>query len=812
MDIDIDSVDAMTVARLKEHLSELGLPKSGLKADLANRLKEALSDSRQNAEEQDDEIYEADAADEFEDEEDEEKDEVLEAEIDDEVFEAEILEAEMIDEDEFELSAVASDEAKQQASDDDHDGDGGDGDGDARDDEDEFGESDLIIDEALSRAPSRPKKKSFTPKKSQKAKQKQKIPKQKTAKSHPSSRPEPSSKATLLDGVISGEFIDDSSKEDGSEVGEEGELGVSSEAPETTGESRLSRIKSSPMTISVALIVVLLLAGAGWFQWMQGSQSFSAEPLRYGDKMSFTMTDGTLQASGEDMVKLIRDRAGGALDDACGELSLTYSGTGEVAIRKGETSDIAFPSDRRFVGAIEANDAYGRVMLAAEQTISYDLLVDLEGQTWSTVNPSNCGSMTWSLDRNELDATVTSFTELTERIVFRTESEFKFTTAEDVSSEVEAVSFGGTGVAAFDQLLPMIFRPTSPLPLYDYFGLTVLEEGVTGEQDDWIWVVGADIKKNGERVVPVQMEHKEIGRCLGHARIGLLLREGSPWPIEQSVDILLAKDRKSSDCGFVMSTAMDLAFPDGQLKIAYTMTETGSASGERLIDWHEIYSARPSVGFDIPSDSDKERWVNHMPDNSTSRPFTLEGAVSCLVSSDPNSIKSTVEEGGYLWRVESDRSGPDVWNLTWVDPGGDAGWVRVQDAGGGNCTVLEDIRLDEADSPSPNRGAIPDTLTLDKLESRVLSISRYPTLQAQFAAGSGGNGGAWHADTTVGVLLTVAEDSEWLDLLPGDIRAGQVSMYGSREWVESGQDVSASFLIDAETARMVGWSVVRNDQ
>jgi hypothetical protein len=540
---------------------------------------------------------------------------------------------------------------------------------------------------------------------------------------------------------------------------------------------------------------------------MQGSQSFSAEPLRYGDKMSFTMTDGTLQASGEDMVKLIRDRAGGALDDACGELSLTYSGTGEIAIRKGETSDIAFPSDRRFVGAIEANDAYGRVMLAAEQTLSYDLLVDLEGQTWSTVNPSQCGSMTWSLDRNDLDVTVTSFTELTERLVFRTESEFAFTTAEGVGSEVEAVSFGGTGIGAFDKLLPMILRPTSPLLLYDYFGLTVLEEGVTGEEDDWIWVVGADIKKNGERVVPVQMEHKEIGRCLGHARIGLLLREGSPWPIEQTVDILLTKNQKSADCGFIMSSAMDLAFPDGQLKIAYTMTETGSASGERLIDWNEIYSTRPSVGFDIPSDSDKERWVNHMPDNSTSRSFTLEGAVSCLASGDPNSIKSTVEEGGYLWRVESDRSGPDVWNLTWVDPGGDAGWVRVQDAGGGNCTVLEDIRLDEEDSPSPNRGAIPDTLTLKKLESRILSVSRYPTLQAHIAAGSD-----WHADTTVGVLLTVADDSEWLELLPGDIRAGQVSMYGSRDWVESGQDVSASFLIDAENARMVGWSVTRNDQ
>ena len=571
--------------------------------------------------------------------------------------------------------------------------------------------------------------------------------------------------------------------------------------------SRISSLVRNPATIAIALTFALLLVGAGWFQWMQGAQSFSAEPLRYGDTMSFTMTDGTIEAIGEDMVALIRDQAGNTLEDACGDLSLSLSGTGQISVRKGNAGDIAFPTDRQYVGAVEAHDAYGRILLAAEQTLSYDLLVDLDGRTWSTVDPSKCGSMSWSLERNQLVASITSSTELTERMVLRTESDVSFTTAEGVSSELQAVTYAGTGISAFDDLMPLLLRPASPLPLYDFFGLTVFEEGMTGETDDWVWSVGADIKRNGDRVVPVNLDHKEVGECLGHARMSLMLREGTPWPVEQTVDILLSKDRKSTECGYLMSTAMDLSFPDGQLRIAYRMTETSSASGERLIDWNQIYSSRPGVGSDIPDDSDRERWVHHAPDNSTLRPYTLEEAVECAQhNATPNGVRSNIDEGGYLYHAASESGSESIWNMTWIDQGGDAGWVRLRDDGGGNCTVLDDVRLPSDESPSPNRAAIPDTLPISDLEQRIVSVSRYPSLAPLVA-----NGGDWRDDVTISVHLTVANDSGLLDLLPDDIRAGKVTLSGSREWSEGGKDIETTFLMDAETARMVGWMQVRHD-
>ena len=69
----------------------------------------------------------------------------------------------------------------------------------------------------------------------------------------------------------------------------------------------------------------------------------------------------------------------------------------------------------------------------------------------------------------------------------------------------------------------------------------------------------------------------------------LYIVEGNPWPVEQHVDILINKDRKSNDCGAIESAALELTVPEGQLIIAYklsghhTLRESDPLTGEYYI-------------------------------------------------------------------------------------------------------------------------------------------------------------------------------------------------------------------------------------
>ena len=60
-----------------------------------------------------------------------------------------------------------------------------------------------------------------------------------------------------------------------------------------------------------------------------------------------------------------------------------------------------------------------------------------------------------------------------------------------------------------------------------------------------------------------------------------------------------------------------------------------------------------------------------------------------------------------------------------------------------------------------NRNAIPDTLTMNSLESRLLSSSRYPGLNMHINDGSGG----WDDDVEYGYRLSVTQDNEIFDVI-----------------------------------------------
>ena len=50
------------------------------------------------------------------------------------------------------------------------------------------------------------------------------------------------------------------------------------------------------VVLGIILLGAVVAGGGYWWTWVQDQQSFTTEPSRYGDTMSFTMTDGQISA------------------------------------------------------------------------------------------------------------------------------------------------------------------------------------------------------------------------------------------------------------------------------------------------------------------------------------------------------------------------------------------------------------------------------------------------------------------------------------------------------------------------------------
>jgi len=555
------------------------------------------------------------------------------------------------------------------------------------------------------------------------------------------------------------------------------------------------------VVLGLILLGAIVAGGGYWWNWVQDQQSFTSEPSRYGDSMTFTMTDGQISATGDEMVNLLRENTGDALEKACGDLEVAMSGTGTQSFRNAPSSDITNPNDRTYAGSAESIDGYGRIHLTAERSLSYDLNVDLSGRTWTTDGSKCSNSLQWEMNSNSVAIESISWEELTEESTIRSVSSLDFRTPDNDQTRIDAVSFGGTGVSAIDGILPFLLQPAIPMDLYDSFGTTLIEPGVTGEINGWNYVIKDSLRVNGQLVIPIDLEQPSINACLGHARMSLQIVEGNPWPIEQHVDILINKDRKSNDCGTIESAALELTVPEGQLVIAYKLSGTSFNQGERAIDWGILYSSRPGPGEDIPSS--QSQWTNHISDESTIREFTVEEAVECLMnSSSPSGVRSAINDDGYLWKVNHYQENGEIWNLSWVDPQDDAGWTEVKGTTSESCEVITDGTLSSSDSPGYNLNAIPETLSLSVLETLMLEMDGSDEPGAVMAMGQGLN-----SDVSVGAILLATTSSDLLDILTSqqNIDQGEVGFTASRSWSVGSADHNYDVAMDAERGRMIGW-------
>ena len=538
-----------------------------------------------------------------------------------------------------------------------------------------------------------------------------------------------------------------------------------------------------------AIAVVVLLIGAIAFYLVQQDPAFTARPLRYGDHMDFTVTETTIEITGDEMIGILRDVTSPTLDEVCDELRATVTGgTGAISIRNGGIGDISHPLDANLIGAVNAHDAYGREHLTAEQTVTHDLAIDLQGKVRDEGTCTNTG---WIKEDNSLISTSKSWREITGRKTIRTDTDLSFTDPDNVRTDTRAVAFGSDGFGSLGTISPLLIFPLTPIELHEFFGDTPLTDGLSSVKTsglmDWTWTVQGEINTQMHGLVThVSISEDGLAGCVGHVNIDIHVKHGNPWPVKQVVDILLDKDG-GEDCsleGLISDYLLDL--PDGRLTVSAVITKTSSNFGSTPVHWDSAYAGSPGSGEDIPSS--QQHWEEAMPDESDIREFDLEAAVDCLMTNHSSSdAAEALQSAGYIWQATYSA---DEWNMSWVDDDENSGWVvlRHRDSG---CILAEEHDYDE-DTVSWDRNEIPETLTLGLMEERMLSELRYPELN-QFIS----NGTGWDPSMSYGYLLTTAS----VDMLS----LNMVTAAGTRSWEDSGRDNTVSFAIDAESGRMVGW-------
>lgn len=590
---------------------------------------------------------------------------------------------------------------------------------------------------------------------------------------------------------------------------------VEDDAPETTGP-----VDQASMTIVLpsfdvffenwkpisAVLAAVMLAGVGAFYLFSADPSFQARQLKYGDEMSFQVSEGEISIVGDEMISLLRDAASpSALDEICDELSIIIDhGTGDIGVREGTLSDIQHASDLDFVGAVNSPDAYGRDFLTAEQSIDYDLNMDL---TFRTVTSSGeCGGKLSSPD-NVADISLNRWVEIAGKEAIRSDLLVDFTDNNGESSNLRAIIYDLEELSGLNGISPLML-PLTPIELHEIFGDTILTEGSSWNDDpqwnsDWRWTVGPETKSSYGNVYPITMWNQDVNDCLGHATMELKVKSSSPWPVEQTIDILIDKSLETSNCGFLAGTVSSLSLPEGTIKVKMKISEQSSRSGSKDVEWYSTYASRPGPGEDKPSSSSQRQWVSSMPDESTSRDFDLEEAIECtIVNHSTSELAIALEGTGYIWQAYwSQPTRSPQWNMSWVNEDDRSGWAVVRQIGSG-CDII-DYGSHASGTFSWNREAVPDTHTMSLLEQRLLDDLRYAQLNPYLE----GSQGTWLVDVEIGYLLTSPDDG-LLSSLPDMFADGQVTVLVDRNWgspEDGGREHTLRLAMDAETGRMAGW-------
>jgi hypothetical protein len=570
--------------------------------------------------------------------------------------------------------------------------------------------------------------------------------------------------------------------------------------------------------VAAALLTLIILGAGGYYYINSQLEPFTADQLRYGDEMNYTVKDGTFLATDE-FIQLVLDQL--ETDEEICKLSLLFEGDGQLSITEGGTDQLYAEGSTDRLGAVIAKGGMGGQWLAVE-SINSNTLDSFTVKRHLTDPIFNGCSSTFIRADGSAQIETKQYTELREQTTLSTQADWEVDLPDPIGRyRGTTVSYGVGGLlGGLDTLAPGLAMMLQPIEVGDLLGNDLIDTGATGSNNGWEWrVIGID-EFSGNPAWKVIATHQDIRTyCLGSATMELWIEEGNPWAAKQKVDVVISSSQTSQqDCSATTQLLNDLVLPEGDLELHHIFERTSIERGQKQLDLARSYSSRPQAN-QLQVDDDKlTSWgANdlHMPDHSDMRTHTFEQAIQCFdYFQNTSGASSALDDNGYIWRATGgDAPQGSAWNMSWVATDGQAGWVDFNLNGTPAVSTCEvNAKGVYEDNVAFNREAIPSTLNLSQMEQRLADTTLYDQLTGNdlfFTAE-----GAYHQDVQTGYLVVVpgGELNSILSSLASDAD-GAVSVDIARSWDgNDGWSNQLNLLADANEGRLLGWSLIQQPQ
>ena len=567
--------------------------------------------------------------------------------------------------------------------------------------------------------------------------------------------------------------------------------------------------------IAAAFIAILILGAGTWYYFNNQLEPFTADTLRYGDEMTYTISDGDFMAS-EGFLDLVLDQIE-TEDDIC-KLRLLFDGIGEVSITEGDSSQLVSQSSLDRVGAISAKGGQGMDWLTVESVSEYDFSAfTIQRHLRSSIPGSDACSDFPASVSGTADLISTQWTELRDRASIGTSVDWNLNVEDTYQGNLMTFGVGGI-LGDLDTLSPGFSMLLQPVELQELLANDYIDDGASGSRLGWDWrVLGTETLGSTDmwKIVATNQDIQEL--CLGSASMTLLVEEGNPWATKQTVNVVISgSDSNRQGCSTTTKLLGDYVLPDGELTMSHIFQKSSLTRGSKGLEFGLSYDARPQANELSPSDSDLNDWGpngEHMPDESSIRTYNLESALDCFdyLQSSASGAVAALDDGGYVWRAIDQQFGENTqWNISWIATDDIAGWVTFNMTGTPsqeNCQFDQKGSYDE--TVSYNRDFIPKVLNISTIEESLLDSSRFPSLTS--SQGIFTSSGAYHLETRVGYLVVVPGSGINSILTNiGDATEGACTVDISRDWTDDGWNKRFNLIADATDGRIIGWNYVMN--